>query len=74
MDLYRTLEEPGSNPLRDAPRSRQGIHRDSLRNAQGLSVAYFPEANVLVPVDSQAEGSGTPTRKATEIEIRACGN
>lgn len=40
---------------------------------QGCAAAYFPEANVLVPVGSQAEGSGTPTSKAVEIEIRACG-
>jgi hypothetical protein len=33
------------------------------------AAAYFPEANVLVPVGSQAEGSGTPTSKAIEIEI-----
>ncbi len=36
---------------------------------KGCAAAYFPEANVLVPVDSQAEGSGTPTSKAVEIEI-----
>ena len=36
---------------------------------KGSAAAYFPEANVLVPVDSQAEGSGTPTSKAVEIEI-----
>jgi molybdopterin-dependent oxidoreductase alpha subunit len=36
---------------------------------RGCAAAYFPEANVLVPVGSQAEGSGTPTSKAVEIEI-----
>lgn len=36
---------------------------------RGSAAAYFPEANVLVPVTSQAEGSGTPTSKAVEIEI-----
>ncbi|MEO5916485.1 MAG: FdhF/YdeP family oxidoreductase [Luteolibacter sp.] len=36
---------------------------------KGSAAAYFPEANVLVPVGSQAEGSGTPTSKAVEIEI-----
>jgi anaerobic selenocysteine-containing dehydrogenase len=38
----------------------------------GSAAAYFPEANVLVPVGSQAEGSGTPTSKSVEIEIRSC--
>ncbi|NQX00028.1 FdhF/YdeP family oxidoreductase [bacterium] len=37
---------------------------------RGCAAAYFPEANVLVPVGSQADGSGTPTSKAVEIEIR----
>ena len=35
----------------------------------GSAAAYFPEANVLVPIGSQAEGSGTPTSKAVEISI-----
>jgi molybdopterin-dependent oxidoreductase alpha subunit len=38
----------------------------------GSAAAYFPEANVLVPSDSQAVGSGTPTSKSIEIEITAC--
>lgn len=36
---------------------------------RGSAAAYFPEANVLVPAGSQADGSGTPTSKAIEIEI-----
>ncbi len=38
---------------------------------RGSAAAYFPEANVLVPIGSQAEGSGTPTSKSVEIEIIA---
>ncbi len=38
---------------------------------RGSAAAYFPEANVLVPVDSQADGSGTPTSKTVEIELIA---
>jgi molybdopterin-dependent oxidoreductase alpha subunit len=37
---------------------------------RGSAAAYFPEANVLVPAGSQAEGSGTPTSKSIEIEIQ----
>lgn len=36
---------------------------------RGSAAAYFPEANVLVPATSQADGSGTPTSKSVEIEI-----
>jgi anaerobic selenocysteine-containing dehydrogenase len=31
---------------------------------------YFPEANVLVPVDSVAEGSGTPVSKSVVVKVR----
>jgi molybdopterin-dependent oxidoreductase alpha subunit len=34
------------------------------------AAAYFPEANVLVPVGSYAEGSRTPTSKSIEISLR----
>ena len=30
---------------------------------------YFPEANVLVPIDSVAEGSNTPTSKAIVVSF-----
>ena len=39
---------------------------------KGCAAAYFPEANVLVPVGSVAEGSGTPTSKSIVITLRAC--
>ena len=31
--------------------------------------AYFPEANVLVPVGSVAEGSNTPTYKSLHVTL-----
>jgi molybdopterin-dependent oxidoreductase alpha subunit len=37
--------------------------------ARGCAAAYFPEANPLVPLDSQADRSGTPTSKATVIRL-----
>ena len=37
--------------------------------ARGCSAAYFPEANVLVPLDSVAEGSRTPTSKAIVVRL-----
>jgi anaerobic selenocysteine-containing dehydrogenase len=36
---------------------------------QGCAAAYFPEANVLVPLDSTAETSNTPTSKSTVIRL-----
>jgi anaerobic selenocysteine-containing dehydrogenase len=36
---------------------------------RGCAAAYFPEANVLVPLDSTAEGSNTPTSKSIVIRL-----
>jgi molybdopterin-dependent oxidoreductase alpha subunit len=37
--------------------------------APGCGAAYFPEANVLVPLGSVAEGSRTPTSKAIIVRL-----
>ncbi len=37
--------------------------------ARGCCAAYFPEANVLVPLESVAEGSRTPTSKAIIVRF-----
>jgi molybdopterin-dependent oxidoreductase alpha subunit len=36
---------------------------------RGCCATYFPEANVLVPLDSTAEGSNTPTSKWVTITV-----
>jgi len=38
---------------------------------RGCAAAYFPEANVLIPLQSQANISGTPTSKSVVITIAA---
>jgi molybdopterin-dependent oxidoreductase alpha subunit len=37
--------------------------------ARGCAATYFPEANVLVPLDSTAEGSNTPASKAIVVRL-----
>ncbi len=37
--------------------------------APGCAAAYFPEANVLVPLDSTADGSNTPTSKQIVVRL-----
>ncbi|MET4051504.1 molybdopterin-dependent oxidoreductase alpha subunit [Frigoribacterium sp. PvP054] len=37
--------------------------------ARGCAAAYFPEANVLVPLDSAAIGSNTPVSKAVLVKV-----
>lgn len=40
--------------------------------ARRTCAAYFPEANVLVPLDSVADGSNTPTSKAVIVRLEPC--
>ncbi|HYH77036.1 MAG TPA: FdhF/YdeP family oxidoreductase [Arthrobacter sp.] len=62
-----------------------GVYRDNaervLRNyrlvsyptARGCAAAYYPEANVLVPLESVAEGSQTPASKAVIVRLEPAG-
>ena len=38
--------------------------------ARSCTATYFPEANVLVPIDSTADRSNTPTSKSVIISIK----
>lgn len=53
------------DPPRRAPSFRLVAHEV----APGTCAAYFPEANVLVPLTSVAEGSNTPTSKAVVVRF-----
>ncbi len=46
----------------------------SYPTARECAAAYFPEANVLVPVDSTAEMSNTPTSKSVIIRLEPAAN
>ena len=43
----------------------------SYATARGCAAAYFPETNVLVPLDSTARGSNTPTSKSVVVRLEA---
>ncbi len=43
----------------------------SFDTARGCAAAYFPETNVLVPLDSTADGSNTPTSKSVVIRLES---
>ena len=36
---------------------------------RGNAAAYYPETNVLVPLDSTADGSNTPTSKSIVVRL-----
>jgi molybdopterin-dependent oxidoreductase alpha subunit len=43
----------------------------SYPSARGCVATYFPEANVLVPLDSTADGSNTPSTKQVIVRLEA---
>ncbi|MFI7382897.1 FdhF/YdeP family oxidoreductase [Streptomyces sp. NPDC049813] len=43
----------------------------SYSTPPGCAAAYYPEANVLVPLDSVADGSNTPTSKGIVVRLEA---
>ncbi len=58
----------------DAERdARRGFRVVAYPTARGCAAAYFPEANVLVPLDSTAEVSNTPTSKSIVIRLEHAG-
>ena len=49
----------------------RGVPPGGLRRGPGTCAAYFPEANVLVPLDSVADESNTPVSKAIIVRFEA---
>jgi formate dehydrogenase major subunit len=47
----------------------RGFRLVSYPTARGCAAAYYPEANVLVPLDHMAEGSKTPVSKAVIVRL-----
>ncbi len=57
---------------KDQPdRELRGWRVVSYPTAKGCAAAYFPEANVLVPLDSAADVSNTPVSKAVIVRVEA---
>jgi molybdopterin-dependent oxidoreductase alpha subunit len=53
----------------DGERRAPGFRIVEYATPVGCAAAYFPEANVLVPLDSTAEGSNTPASKSVVIRL-----
>jgi anaerobic selenocysteine-containing dehydrogenase len=53
----------------DGERHAKGFRAVAYPTPRGCAAAYFPEANVLIPLDSTATGSNTPTSKSIVIRI-----
>lgn len=50
-------------------RRAEGFRAVAYPTARGSAAAYYPEANVLVPLDSVAAGSNTPTYKGIIVRL-----
>ena len=50
-------------------RRAEGFRIVGYSTAKGCAAAYFPETNVLVPLDSTAETSNTPTSKSIVVRL-----
>jgi molybdopterin-dependent oxidoreductase alpha subunit len=50
-------------------RSVRGFRLVTYPTARGCCATYFPEANELVPLDSTADGSNTPTSKSVVVRL-----
>ncbi len=50
-------------------RRAPGFRIVAYRTARGCAAAYFPETNVLVPLDSTADVSNTPTSKSVVVRL-----
>jgi molybdopterin-dependent oxidoreductase alpha subunit len=55
----------------DGERRANGFRAVAYPTPKGCAATYFPEANVLVPLDATAIGSNTPTSKSVIIRIEA---
>jgi anaerobic selenocysteine-containing dehydrogenase len=53
----------------DGERRAERFRATSYPTARGCAAAYFPETNALVPLDSTADGSNTPTSKSIVIRL-----
>lgn len=54
-------------------RRAEGFRLVSYRTPRGNAAAYYPETNVLVPLDSVADVSGTPTSKSVVVRLERRG-
>ena len=64
--LVDLVGEPGPD---GAPRRAEAFKVRPYEVPRGCAAAYFPEANVLVPLESRAHGSRTPASKSVVVRI-----
>ncbi|OLR95494.1 FdhF/YdeP family oxidoreductase [Actinokineospora bangkokensis] len=68
-EVVDLVSEWAEDPTGRSERRAPGFRVVSYPTAAGCAAAYFPEANALVPLDSTAETSGTPTSKSVVVRL-----
>ncbi|QDH11099.1 FdhF/YdeP family oxidoreductase [Nocardioides dongxiaopingii] len=68
-DLVDLVSEWDDGSERTAPAFRIVAYDQPI----GCAAAYYPETNPLIPLDSKAEGSNTPTSKSVVVRLQAPG-
>jgi anaerobic selenocysteine-containing dehydrogenase len=68
VDLVSHFRVPGA--AAEELRTVRGFRALTYPIPRGCVATYFPEANVLVPLDSTARGSNTPTYKSVQVTLR----
>jgi molybdopterin-dependent oxidoreductase alpha subunit len=58
----------------DGERRAEDFRIVAYKTARGCAAAYFPETNVLVPLDSVAKVSNTPVSKSVVVRLESRGN
>ncbi len=65
VDLFSEWPDQGATAERRAP----GFRIVAYPTARGCAAAYYPETNALVPLDSVADVSNTPTSKSVIVRL-----
>jgi len=68
-EVVDIVSEWPEDPTGVVERRAESFRIVSYPTAVGCAAAYFPEANSLVPLDSQATTSGTPTSKSIVVRL-----
>ncbi len=67
--LVTITSEWADDPTGVTEREAKDFRVVSYPTAKGCAAAYFPEANSLIPLDSTAETSNTPTSKSIVVRL-----
>ncbi len=69
VSVHDAAAGKGKGKGKGKERRAENFRAVAYPTARGCAAAYFPETNVLVPLDSTARRSNTPTSKSLIIRL-----